>query len=463
MNGSPSNGRFSSRRAVLAKAATGLAIGGGALAVVTAAGEQPALAATTDIPWLVQPSGDTTGAQDVTNVQSAVSTYGVAWLGPGTYYAASTITCNEGQYVCGPGREAATWNLVTTGIPAFQWTPAYPSSYSVDGMGGITGLTIANTVNPGGNPSDGSIGLQMGDIVSLECDVYIKSCEYGLLLENQYFWTERGDFSLSTYYCTNPVTFQVAASGGAGRTGSFDRTCLRWFANDNLVSGKNGISLLAGAQIVGGALEWSGNFGGSNSNTYSLYINGTIPSGTSGGTSSSLTGTELICSPETVSGSPMGTIYLGSDNYAEGCFGSLWFWDFAAGSINGGWWFDGPVQGDAVLATAGTFAGYGPSLSGATGAVYIGPIGAMGLAFLEAEVSIPSGTKLPPFTTIASGFAAQYTPAGQRNFMLVLWNGTELIPAPCGVTSSGDLQWIGAEYTTPAASALQGTAVYRTG
>jgi hypothetical protein len=255
MNGSSSDGPLSSRRAVLAKAAAGLAAGGGALAVVAVAREPQAVAATTGIPWLVTPSNDGTGMQDVANVKLAISTYGVAWLGPGTYYAASPVVCNEGQYVCGSGRNATTWNLKATGIPAFQWTTANTSSYRVNGMGGITGLTIANTVNPGGNPSDGSIGVQMGDIVSLECDVYVQSCEYGLLLENQYFWTERGDFRLSTYYCTNPVTLQVAASGASTRTGSFDRTRVRWFANDNLISGKNGLSLLAGAQIAG---RWPG-------------------------------------------------------------------------------------------------------------------------------------------------------------------------------------------------------------
>lgn len=159
----------------------------------------------------------------------------------------------------------------------------------------------------------------------------------------------------------------------------------------------------------------------------------------------------------------MGTIYLGSGNYAQSCFGSLWFWDFAAGSINGTWEFDGPVEGDTVLKRAGTFSSYAPTLSGATGAVYIAPTGARGLAYLESEVSIPAGAKLAPFTKIASGIGAQYTPSGPRNFMLVLWNGSDLIPAPCGVNSSGDLEWIGAQYTTPAASALQGSAVYRTG
>jgi hypothetical protein len=327
---------------MLATAATGLAIGGGALAAVTAGGGQRAIAATSGIPWLVEPSGDTTGAQDVNNVLSALSAYDVAVLGPGQYYGASPVVCHEGQYVCCvPG---VTWQLTATKIPAFQWTPANPASYSIVGTGGIIGEPII--VGPtGANPSDGSIGVQMGDIVHLESDVFVQNCQYGLLLSNEHFWSERGNHRVKTQYCTNPVIAQCAPASDPNatstRSGSFDRTWITWYGNESIGTGGmvNGVQLLNGAQFAGGGIRIYGNIGlgtGTVPQVYALYLDGEVPAGLSYSSYSSILDAEITLEIEagnSISPDP-GTIYLGPDCYILACGGQIGCNNFAGPSID---------------------------------------------------------------------------------------------------------------------------------
>jgi hypothetical protein len=416
MSGESFGGSPTSRRALIATATAGLAVGGGALLpMVTRASS--ADAAITGIPWLVEASGDTTGATDVTNVQNALTTYGVAWLGPGTYYANATVTAHEGQYVEGVGIQAVQWNLVVSNIAAFLWTPAVSTSYSIHGRGGITGVTIINATSSGsnGNPSDGSIGVQMGDIVHLKCDVYVRNCEYGLMLSNQYFWTERGDFTVQTDTCTNPVICECATSGGSNRSGSFDRTRLTWYSNETMGSGGlvNGVQLLNGAQFVGGAIRIYGNVGGTGeAGVYALYLDG-ASNGPIYSSNSSIIGAELTMVIETsITSTPPGTIYLGSGCYIMACDGTISCNQFGNCTIVGSTFeyfgaIDGTVSSGTSIQQAlwNTISSGFPA--GVTGIVHFKRIGQGDEVHLDVSLALAASTTLTQnqtLFTLPSGF-----------------------------------------------------------
>src|SRR5215469_8627635 len=230
---------------------------------------------------VVLPSGDTTGATDAVNVQNAITTYGYATIvaGLGPYYGKTTVIGNEGTFLNCVG--IPTWNLQATSIAAFQWKQANAATYSTTGTGGIRGRLIINGPGGANNPSDGSIGVQMGDVVQLECDVAVFQCQWGLLLSNQNFFTEQGTFRVFSQSNKNPVVLQCAASGPATRSGSFERSRITVYHNETVSGsfGTAGVQILAGAQ-VSGTLRQYGNFNGTGqASVFALSVTGTAPAG----------------------------------------------------------------------------------------------------------------------------------------------------------------------------------------
>jgi hypothetical protein len=432
--------------------------------------DSQAAAATSDIPWLVQPSGVQDGT-DATNVQSVLATYGVAWLGPGIYYANSTVTCHEGQYVCGAGRNRTFWNLTTSNTAAFVWSPQAASSYSVHGGGGITGVTITG---PSASvcPSDESIGVQMGDIVQLRCDVEVINCQYGLLLSNQYFWTEQGAFTTFTHGCTNPVVLQCAPSGGASRTGSFDRCDITVYHDDTISGsfGPGGVQVVAGAQLLGGALRQYGNFKGSGqSSVYALYVSGSLPAGASGSGSSYIDSVELVHVMEwDGSGIAPGTIGIGAGCKIIGAFGALRYSisiPFGSSSVSADKWsFSGSIIGDTTLQsslwgsiTSGLPAGWKGAFK------YAITSHASGMATLAVEITLAASTSITQGETLCQlppGFS--YPKDMKRVLISYQAYGGTYSTAFLEINSSGVVTWTGPPVKTPSGgnSYLYGQADY---
>ena len=414
---------------------------------------------------IVLPSGVTSGTADPANVQAALATGGAVLLMPGDYYGNVTVTGHEAQFVRGFGRLVTRWHLTATGIPAFQWTPAVSTAYSQTGTGGITGVGIFGVATSAA-PADGSIALQMGDIDQLECDIYAHDCQYGLLLSNQYFWTEQGRFRLVSNGNAAPLVMQCAPSGAATRTGSFDRSRTTVYHNDWMSANfQHGAQLLAGAQIEGGSLRQYGNLSGpGRSGAYALYVSGSTPAGLSPATNSSIVGPELTHSLEcdSVTTAP-GTIFVDTGCYVDPAAGSLRYDNFAPGLVNGRFNFYGPISGDNYLIQNGVgLTAIAPTLAGATGFFYFKQLPGPNMVYTEAGVNIPSGTVISNGAVLVSGLTAPWVPpSGNRIVNFQLYNGSYVMDFPCSINSTGTLTYSGQSYTTPAASGLQGSSVYR--
>ena len=414
-------------------------------------------------PWLVRPSGDATGATDPVNVHAILSAYGVAELAPGTFYGNATVIGHEGQYVRGARRQVTFWNLTTTGIPAFQWTPANSSVFSTHGTGGVTGVTItgqSGTVNP----ADGSIGAQMDSIYLLESDIEVINCQYGLLQSNQYFWSEGGRHFLVANGCTNPVVWQCAATGGASRTGSFDRSELTVVHVDTLNGsyGNGGVQLLAGAQILGGKIKQIGNYGGTGQAADALAVTGSLPISPFNASSIG-PGTTIEHALEyDGTGTQPGTVLVGGGSFIQ-AGGTLDYVNFGVSSLTGSspWQFSGPVAGDNTLIskqwqsiTSGFPAGWSGSV------IFRNNLSDAGEVMLQVILSVTNGTVITFGETICT-LPAAFTPGNFKSFACNFYNGAAVTLDPFQLASgTGALQYVGAGFTAGATAQFSGQFTY---
>ena len=420
--------------------------------------------------WFALPGAYTNdpGADDGALINNLFQHGAVVSLLPLTYTVRSTVTAHEGMYVRGAGRQRTFVSQSGFSGPAFQWTPANSSSYSQFGTGGITGVSI---VGQSPVPTDGSIGVQMGDIVQLETDVYVTNLQYGLLLNNQFFQAEQGSHRVMSHGCTNPVVLQCAATGGASRNGSFDRTELTVYTDDTMSGafGNGVVQLLAGAQILEGNVTIYGNLSGTGqAGVYALYVSGAAPAGPTG--FSSMRGGKLTMGVEyDGTGTAPGGVLVAASSFVDGpTTGIIRFDSFGSSSITGTWSFSGPITGDAVLVrAAGGYSSFAPTLSGLTGSFFVAQNGNLGQAYIEGSVSVPASTSIPHNTVISSGVPAAFAPSsGSRWVDLILQDGgggASAIAFPCQISSAGNLTYFGVSYTTTGASSIFGSAVYRVG
>lgn len=420
-----------------------------------------------EVPWIIKPSGDTSGATDPVNVANAVTTYGFAQLAPGAYYANNTVTGHEGQYVRGPGKQAATWTLTATGKAAFNWTPATSTLYSKTGGGGVTGLTVVG-VSATANPTDGSVGFQGGDIVNLEADIFAINCQYGVLLSNQFFWTEQAQIKLRSRNNTNPVVLQCAASGGTSRTGSFERTRIEVWHDESLGTpafGNGGVQLLAGAFIDGGAVKQYGNWGGTGqSGAYALYVSGATPAGAASASNSGISGSELFHGLEyNGTGTKPSSIFIGSgcNIDAAGTLAYPFGWGTSP-SISGAWAFAGPIRNDATLASK-LWSIVNPSLSGWTGNISY-KINGQGDVIIDFALTIATTTVVADGQTIATLPAGFYYPTDNKTLNLNINGGGLTGNNDCAiqVRSGGTIVFEGTGFTASGSAFLYGQATYST-
>lgn len=403
---------------------------------------------------VILPSGDVTGVKDPAAVQAVLNLGAVVCylVGGAQYYGKTTVTLTEGQYVRGAGLQSAIWTLTATGVFAFTEQMANPASYSVLGRGGVQGVTIVG-VSASKNPSDGSGGVQFGDIVSLENDVEVTNCQWGLFGSNQNFFAEQGVHQVRSNGCKNPVVLQCAASGGASRTGSFDRSQFTVYHNDTLDGnfGLGGVQLLAGAQLEGGSIVQYGNFGGTGqASVYTLYVSGAAPAGPTG--HSSALGVQLVHAVEyNGSGTAPGTILIAANSFINPAIGTLRYTAMGSSSISAGTFvFAGPISGDSTLqGSSGRWNFVAPSASGVTGNVYWKVEEGLDEITVDAELTIAASTTISAGETLAT-LPAAATPAQSKAFVGVYEPfGSTNVTAVFSMTSGSILEWFGAGITTP--------------
>lgn len=420
----------------------------------------------------VTPSGDTSGVTDSAAVQSTLSTYGTAILAPGVWYGNATITAHENQWVyCQPN---VTWNMKTTNIPAFLWTTANPAVYSFTGSGGLLGRPLIVGPSGGTNPSDGSIAVKMGDIAYLVSDFRHQTCQYGLLLENQHFWTEDGDHRVQTYggATTNPVVLRCATVGSATRTGSFDRTRITVYHNEQIDGnfGQGGVQMLAGAILDGGSIRQYGNFSGTGkANVYSLYISGVTPADVTSVSYSSTAGCEHISALEyDGSGTLPGTVFIDTNCFIEAGSGNLRYINFGPGSVTS-FDFDGPITGDTALQAQNDPYATVVSLTpvGWTGNLFFTSVYRANLMFVQAAINVPAAASIPQGTVLSTTVPVPFKPLSNKSIILSLYDNTggAVTMLPCILQNTGHLVTVnGTTITTGATGGfLSGNQVYSSG
>jgi hypothetical protein len=225
------------------------------------------------------------------------------------------------------------------------WTSGTPMSWRA----GIKDLTIDGT-----NASAGAAALHAGDIGLIEANVIIQNFtgagSTGLHMDNSVTWTEEADVRAAVINCTQPVVFEVTTGYNSFGYGRYDFTII------SETNQQGGVALKNGANLYNGSLRVRGDFTAGSSTTAAavLKMSGTAPSGTpNAGDGCQLGAMKLDIQVECGSGThaPQ-TVYLDSNAFAGGCYGSLVFnpGTFATATAPAGQFgFNGVIIGDPVL------------------------------------------------------------------------------------------------------------------
>jgi len=287
-------------------------------------------------PWLVRPSGDATGVADAAAINGAIAGNGSAELVPGaTYYiAAGHVTMKTGQWITARG---AYINAVGTGdVFRLVDTSTY-TTRNPNGGGGILGFPVIDGTSAGA----GSNGVHAGDIfrlrIEVTCQNFTGAGDYGVLFDNENYWTEQLYARTYTLNCTNHVGY---TKGGSG-TGSFARAdAIHYIGLGNVAH--NGVVLAAGMNLY---------------DLVQLGIYGNCTSGASGsagavltmGASSAIAG-RLNIGVECSAGAVLPqSINFGSGALVTASGFTDFHGEFAASNNAGAWQYDGLVYGESTL------------------------------------------------------------------------------------------------------------------
>lgn len=336
-------------------------------------GHFPFEPANSSVVTILTPSGDTTGATDAGNINTAVAALpahgGTVQLAAGNWYlvpGAVVINQTAAIFLQGPSDYSAIINAVsgTAGdvIRMYNPTSNGTATNPVYG-GGVTGVTIDGT-----NATAGSAGLHIGDMEGASVDLLVQhfngAGSIGCHIDNTLWWTEKLSGQVYAYDNTKNIVFDVTGTGAAV-TNSFgySDTLFRIRAN----AGQDGVVFQGGAYYYNGSLRIRGNFGpaASVSSAACLRLTGTAAHGVNAGAYSHLYAVNLDVQVEadgTGTGYPQ-TINCNSvNNIIDLCRGILNFqvgssqWtaanqygtsQFATGVIS----FSGVILGDSNLAS----------------------------------------------------------------------------------------------------------------
>lgn len=414
------------------------------------AGSDKKITVGTLIPGIVYPSGDVTGAQDVTNVQASVTASGIAVLAPGTWYGSSTVTIGLSQAVRGMGKTQVTWNNLSSG-PAF--TIANAGAYSALADAALTGLRIDGT-----SAGSGAAGFQAGDIVQLDIDVWVSNFtggSTGAHFLNGNHWTEQARVALFITNCDTGVKLDQSGSG----TNSYDRCDFNLYFNQN--ANQNGIvfaGATSGAQLLEGSLRIRGNWTNSATSVTSSVLSFT--SSNANITASRLDiGCEVNGSAGTFSAQTI--VFKDATTKITKCAGVIDFLvdsnHFSASNNNGNFWFSGPVTGDNTLllkqaAAPNDFKVTSGFPTGWTGSVEFTQGSGDGLVFVIFTLNVAASTSMTANETLvaAATLPTWATPVNNR-FIVVDISGTH---AAYRVGTDGSVHFVGPAQTAPAGGAF---------
>lgn len=397
----------------------------------------------------ISPSNDATGATDPANLAAALASSNSVTLLPGTYYGNTTAQVGLGQYVYGPGHNAATWrSVVSTAIPAFQQVNT--GAYSGTQNSAITGFTI-----DGSGAAAGAIGVQAGDIVRLKHDLNITGFNgagsIGAYLINANYWTEQGEFK---YFINNCSTGVKCDQSGAG-TNSFDRC--RFDVTFNQTVNQAGFVVAgatAGINLLECDLRLVGNWAGSSAST------GVVLS--LAASNAKILTSRMFIGIEIDGGTvgPQSVNFSGASNIIQDCFGMLEFYGSSWQASNNNFQVDfrGTILGDDTLLVkpkgsqndASVNSGWPAGISGTVTWKYAWE---NTLVFVSFNISV-SAVALTAGETLLSGLAAKLRSSSSKKFA-VDCNGTSNF---LQIDSSGNLKSVYA--VSSGTYTIEGTGVY---
>jgi hypothetical protein len=236
------------RRAILTGGAVSLAAAAAA-AGTTLGQTQPASAATT-LPGVatISPSGDTTGAADITAFNGALTTLGnvgTVWLTPGTYYIKGTgISIPPYVNVYSPGNNQTVINCVGggTGTYVLMANTNNPTGYTRL-SGSLQGFVIDGT----GAGTD-AIGLQFQDTNGVYIDVGVRNFTsgVGVQLTNNLYSLNQMDGYGRIENCAQGLVFTTTV----GAEGAMEHIYVNWSINCS-AAGQAAITLAGSVGIYG--------------------------------------------------------------------------------------------------------------------------------------------------------------------------------------------------------------------
>ena len=182
----------------------------------------------------VFPTGDTTGAQDAANIMAAYAalgaTGGVIWLAPGVFYVETgQVVINSPQVkIKGVLRWATKIFAVGTGDCIRMYNPNY-------GGDNLWGGGVEDVVIDGTHATAPVNLLHIGDGEQFELNVAVQnatggSC-WGVLFDNQVWWTEKIHGTVFARNCDSHVGFTVsspATTVAAGTSGGEISAIASW-------------------------------------------------------------------------------------------------------------------------------------------------------------------------------------------------------------------------------------------
>jgi hypothetical protein len=238
----------------------------------------------------VLPSGDTTGAADVANINGAADllfnngTGGVVYLAPGDYYINNTIvlpqqTNSPSWYpVSLRGSRGATvihqGSACTTGIYMHRttgYTGQNNSPSNIGRQGAIIDLTLDGT-----NAPSGAIGMDVGDGWGGRVDATVSNFDtvgaIGFLFINRTMWTEKWRLTLDLINCHTGIVADCStfATGSSHEYNDFDLYFYLLGAyneggaggGSKTGSSQNGMIWKNGSYLGSGSLRMRGSLGG---------------------------------------------------------------------------------------------------------------------------------------------------------------------------------------------------------
>lgn len=323
------------------------------------------------------PTGDTTGAADLANFNTAVGNLpngGVIVLAPATFYtnaawtlpAQTTSGSSGGGPVClqgsGPATVLRPVGAAITGI-SYHRTANYAGQYGLSAQpdtGYIRDITIDGT-----NATGASIGLDFGDGWGYDIRVNVANFTgagaIGINEINRIFWTEKAHVIVNIQNCTNSYIIDTV-NGTADRSHEYGYREMYLFCNStaSVTNAQTGITIRNGAYVAGSSFIVKGNFEDANAAGTPAGPVFTLSGQDGSGNYSVMNHCHLDVSVEANNGRAVGCVpfSFGSANNTVGGSGGVLNFQFStwanSNPSQGQFQFEGPMSGDTSLFTVST-------------------------------------------------------------------------------------------------------------